>query len=308
MCNQRGICATIRREFETLWLFWPVGEAEKCSVPPARWPARLLTPVLMATCGWGSMRSPAAQDATSPTARLVKAMQENNLQAAQEALNQGAPPYTEVDGTPLPFVAAWRGRTGILKALLDHGVRSDICTEVDHTSLLIRATHMGDPSIIRMLLDHKAPVNVRNDMGETALTVVRNPDPPQAPTRAVVMRMLLHAGADPEIRDGEGRTAIMRYATFGISDAVEVLAGAGVKVNARDHDGNTALILAAGWRNGDTGVMSPEACLAIVKRLLKQGADLRARNHDGRTALIAAREAKHPEIVSLLREHGATGE
>jgi ankyrin repeat protein len=122
------------------------------------------------------------------------------------------------------------------------------------------------------------------------------------------MRMLLHAGADPEIRDHEGRTAIMRYATFGISDAVEVLADAGAKVNARDHDGNTALILAAGWRKGDIGVFNPDAYVAIVKRLLKQNADLRSRNRDGMTALMAAREAHHPEIVSLLRRHGASND
>ena len=250
------------------------------------------------------------QAQTDPNKLLVAAVEKNDLKAVLEALKQGAAPDTrdEYDECPVSCLAARGGLTAILKALLDHGANPALRTKTDNTSLLIFSVHTANPDTVRLLLDRKVNVNLRNNMGETALNSVGETESPGRRMRPVVMRMLLKAGADPEIRDREGRTALMHYADYGIRTGVEVLADAGAKVNERDHDGNTALILAAGWLRGDTGPPDSEAYLSIIKRLLKQGADLKAKNHDGETALTLAIRNDHPELASLLREQGATSD
>lgn len=270
--------------------------------------------ILAAVCGGMS----AAHAQNSPNARLVRAVEENDLKAAQEALNQGAAPDATIDGNPVSCTAAYHGRTALLKTLLDHGARLDARKYDDHLTLLMFAALSGNPDTVQLLLDRKVKVNLQDELGETALMTVREPPKPPAasaesdapkqpespkPTaRAVILRMLLHAGADKEVRDIEGRTALMRYAKYGIQDAVEVLADAGAKVNTRDREGNTALILAAGWQVIDKNVQT-DGYAPIVQRLLKQGADVNAKNRAGLTALTAALKQGHDDIVALLQRH-----
>jgi ankyrin repeat protein len=65
----------------------------------------------------------------------------------------------------------------------------------------------------------------------------------------------------------------------------------GADVNARDHDGETALMMAASGG-------SPE----IVQALLDKGADVNAKfTATGKTALTLAEERGHTLIMELLR-------
>jgi len=292
-----------QRPFSTPPLPHPPGTILDRSASCFRPYVRLTILAMSATLGIVGVRTARAQ-ADDPNKLLVAAVEKNDLKAVLEALNQGAAPDTrdEYDEYPVSCLAARRGQTAILKTLLDHGANPEVRTKTDSTSLLIFSVHTANPDTVRLLLDRKVNVNLRNNLGETALNSVGETEAPGPPMRPVVMRMLLKAGADPEIRDREGRTALMIYADYGGASAVEVLADAGAKVNERDHDGNTALILAAGWLPGDTGLPNPEAYLSILKRLLKQGADLQAKNHDGETALTLAIRNDHPELASLLRE------
>ncbi|MGE4619566.1 MAG: ankyrin repeat domain-containing protein, partial [Planctomycetota bacterium] len=69
------------------------------------------------------------------------------------------------------------------------------------------------------------------------------------------------------------------------------------KVEARDNNGSTPLIFAAGFSS------SPE----IVKLLLDKGAKVEARNNNGSTPLMHAayNSSKSTEIIQLLKAAGA---
>ena len=70
---------------------------------------------------------------------------------------------------------------------------------------------------------------------------------------------------------------------------IRLLLAAGADVNARDKNGNTALVLC----DSNTGK---------ILLLLQAGADPNARNHEGETALSNASDA---EVKNLLIKHGA---
>jgi uncharacterized protein len=74
-------------------------------------------------------------------------------------------------------------------------------------------------------------------------------------------------------------------------DIMKILLEKGANVNARAHDGKTALIMAAG---------SPDSS-ASVKLLLSWGADPMAKDNKGKTAMTFAKDNWDPEKVWLLK-------
>ena len=87
----------------------------------------------------------------------------------------------------------------------------------------------------------------------------------------------------------------MTIAAFnGKKDVVEYFLKKGVNVDAKDQDGNTALIKA-----------SINNQLEIVKYLIKNGADVNIKNNDAITALMVAAYSGHLDVVNLLLKNGA---
>ena len=86
----------------------------------------------------------------------------------------------------------------------------------------------------------------------------------------------------------------MKAAMWGNTECVKELLIAGAKINAKNKDGKTALMLAV-WRGGNA---------ECVKALLAAGADVSAKDKDGKTALILANESKYgnTSCVKVLRE------
>jgi len=77
----------------------------------------------------------------------------------------------------------------------------------------------------------------------------------------------------------------------GTYDILKILLQNGVDVNAKDHDGRTALMLAAS---------SPDD-VSSVKLLLSHGADPVLKDKDGHTALDYAVKALRPDKAAVLR-------
>ncbi|MCL2009875.1 MAG: ankyrin repeat domain-containing protein [Synergistaceae bacterium] len=103
----------------------------------------------------------------------------------------------------------------------------------------------------------------------------------------------IEAGANVNARNKNGFTALMTAAGLNPNpDIITALAMAGADVNAKDSSGRTALMLAA--------LLNPS--LEVTAALLKAGADVGAKEGNGLTALeIAKKENENPRVAEALQ-------
>lgn len=113
------------------------------------------------------------------------------------------------------------------------------------------------------------------------------------PQELEILRLLLSAGADPNVRDADGDTALM-YVTH--PTAVRLLLDAGADATLRNHRGQSVLHPADRFCH-----------IESVRLLLSAGADPHAEDNEGCTPLFCQRDdlAAHPDILSLLLQSGA---
>ncbi|XP_051788252.1 NF-kappa-B inhibitor beta [Erpetoichthys calabaricus] len=176
----------------------------------------------------------------------------------------------------------------------------------------------GDPSRTEYL-------NVQNDLGQTALhiaVIVKQPD---------TVRKLLRAGANPEIQEREGNTALHIACRESLWECVTALTWpdlhkahlqttnyAGftplhIAIQRKDINTVTMLLSAGADSNvkdlscGRTGLhLAVEVQSAeLVKLLLNQGANVNATMYSGYTPLYSALYRPSELIRTILREHGA---
>jgi ankyrin repeat protein len=107
------------------------------------------------------------------------------------------------------------------------------------------------------------------------------------------IRALLAEGAKVDARDGQGATALLVATHADRLEAARALIEAGADVNAKDGISDSPYLY-AGARGH----------LAILKLTLAHGADLKSTNRYGGTALIPAAERGHVETVRTLIEAG----
>jgi uncharacterized protein len=162
-----------------------------------------------------------------------------------------------------------------------------------------RAAHAGLPDRVKLLLAHGAKTADREGLfaearNQALLEAAARPNGPGA-------RDLLAQGADPNVRDPEGRTALMVAIENNHNpDVIELMLAKGAQVNATDRDGSTALMIA-----GD------RYKAATVKLLLDAGADVKARDKDGNTPLLRAAgsarswDEKEEALIPSLLTKGA---
>ena len=105
---------------------------------------------------------------------------------------------------------------------------------------------------------------------------------------------LLRAGADPDLRLGHGKTALMAAARAGAVELASELIRRGADVDARNDNGGTALMFAAIPGHVETMAL-----------LIDHGADVDAIGHFHWTALMVAASKGHGDGVRLLLRNGA---
>ena len=270
-----------------------------------------------------------------PERELLRAADSGDTAAVEAALDAGVSIETNGEpaglyaGTPL-LIAARGEHEDAVRLLLARGAEVDAADEEGFAPL----TNARLP-IARLLVEAGADPNPSPDApnrAPLANAAVLNDVP--------LMRLLLEAGADPDaqmpVLDNQG--AIHFAATNASPEAVRLLLGAGADADLPDALGYTALL----YTVSGEGFETPEAAIAMARLLLDAGADpnrpsndfnsyawtplmeaarygqtevvrfllgvdgvdLGARNTDGATALGAAREAGHAETAAVLEEAG----
>jgi ankyrin repeat protein len=116
---------------------------------------------------------------------------------------------------------------------------------------------------------------------------------------AETVRQLLEKGADVEAKDHNGNTALLRAATRQDQEApgvVKALLEKRVNLEARDQNGSTPLIVAAEIDR-----------TAVVRLLIDKGADVEAKDQNGETALVHAARGNFFDTVAVLLEKVSDG-
>jgi ankyrin repeat protein len=105
---------------------------------------------------------------------------------------------------------------------------------------------------------------------------------------------LLAVGADPNEREADGTTPLMRAIHGRLPEIAEILIAASADVSARNSYGVTALYIAA--RAGDP---------VATRMLLMAGADANTALPAGETVLMTAAKTGNPDVVRVLLTGGA---
>jgi ankyrin repeat protein len=212
-----------------------------------------------------------------------------------------------------PMLLACRyGQRGVMEVLFDHGASLDWRGHGE--TLLHCAAADSHAAVVEFLIQRGADVNVFATLGGTAriTPLLKNVLQEDGGDEQVV-RLLLQAGADPEIRIGDW-SALSQAAGAGNIPVVKVLLEFGADVNTRTPDFSSSWgqpyydlwpIVEPEWR--DTRPLYGAVCtgsIELVNLLLDRGADINALSY-GWTALQAAAGQGNCQMAELLLARGA---
>ncbi|XP_059921499.1 ankyrin repeat domain-containing protein 34A [Gadus macrocephalus] len=134
---------------------------------------------------------------------------------------------------------------------------------------LLKAVFQGKLRLTRLLIEGGAYINEGNERGETPISAacIASYDNPQ--TRNKMVRYLLEKGADPNIADKSGRTALMHAcAEQAGQEVVSLLLDNGADPSLKDYSGSSALVHAINRGDRDTLQVLLDACKAKGKEVI----------------------------------------
>ncbi|KAI5265930.1 hypothetical protein E4T47_08396 [Aureobasidium subglaciale] len=197
----------------------------------------------------------------------------------------------DLEYTPL-LAASASGNDLVVDYLLSHDDIEFNGHSGSGRSPLIAASRIGNRKICRQLLKAGADVNLRDFEGDTALISAAMSDKPE-----VVETLLKVSVMETNAHGKYGRTALLAVVENGAQSAMKMLKlliQAGADLDAQDEDGDTALHMA-----------SRQGSFDMVKLLVNKKAAINIPNVEGETALDRALHGSHSEIVLYLFRHGA---
>jgi len=195
----------------------------------------------------------------------------SNLKVLEGLLEQVRKGGVSSTGYGPTHFAASLGNVEVMEFLLASGVDKNERDADGNSALMWVVSSDGSEDLLDALVDHGANVNLQNFAGETALFT--------ACARGLEdkVEFLLENGADVHIANLDGATPLHAAAGFDDTSLLSLLVRYGASVNAGDDEGDTPLHWAV-----------REGKMEGVKALLELGASITQCNEDGESALELA--------------------
>ncbi len=161
------------------------------------------------------------------------------------------------------------------------------------TMTIVEAATQGNLELVKGLLEQGADINMTNSVGRTALTAA------VMGNYLEIARVLIDAGANPDLQDSQRNNALLVTGETGNVEMLREVLRANPDFTLTNRYGGSALIPAA-----DRGH------LEYVREILKTEININHINNLGWTALLEAvilgdGGERHTEIVRLLLDAGA---
>jgi len=180
----------------------------------------------------------------------------------------------------------------VASALAGHPVLrgAEECKAIDWNQQLLDATSTNDQNEILQALKNGADINVSDQKGVTALIYAATEG------HTNIVQLLLENGAKVNAANENGNTALMQAAHNGHTNIVQLLLEKGANVNAQENNGNTALMVTiASFLYGE------QIRNAIVLALLNSpDIDLLIHNKSNETAYDIANRFKKKDVITLI--------
>jgi len=167
------------------------------------------------------------RDNRGRTALLI-ATHDNNVELARALIAAGADVNAKDNIEDSPFLyAGAEGRNDILRMTLDAGADLKSVNRYGGTAL-IPAAHHGYPKTVAILLNTNIDKNHVNKFGWTALleAIVLGDG---GATHTKIVNLLVRAGANVNIADGQGVTPLQHARSRGYTDIAQILEKAGAR-------------------------------------------------------------------------------
>lgn len=154
--------------------------------------------------------------------RLIRAAKANDAGAVAELIRAGGNVNAKDAVQDSAFLyAGAEGFNAVLRLTLAAGADVRSTNRFGGTALIPASEH-GHVDTVRILLAASVPVNHVNNLGWTAMqeAILLNNG---GPRQQEVVRQLLAAGADPGIRDPQGRTALANAERLGFEEIAALI-------------------------------------------------------------------------------------
>jgi ankyrin repeat protein len=162
------------------------------------------------------------QDSNSRTPLHVAVYRKHHA-AARALLRLGANPNAfDAQRYDILTIAAVHNDIEMLNIALDGGASTGNVTTFSDPTALSAAAHLGHVEVVRILIAHKAPLDHVNGRGWTALheaVVLGN----GGPNHVATVEALVKAGADPDVKDRQGATALTYARQRGYREMIKIL-------------------------------------------------------------------------------------
>jgi ankyrin repeat protein len=157
---------------------------------------------------------------------LVAAAKANNAPLVRDLIARGADVNAKDAIQDSAFLyAGAEGFNEVLRLTLAAGADVTSTNRYGGTALIPASEH-GHVETVQLLIAAGVPVNHVNNLGWTAMqeAILLNDG---GPRQQEVVRLLLAAGADPDIRDPEGRTALQNAERLGFAEIAALIRSRG---------------------------------------------------------------------------------